>query len=141
MGCHNPGMRFMLRVIVTAVAIWLVTLFVPGIEIVSYGPAWWQVALTTLGVALVFALVNATVGNVIRIVAFPLYILTIGIVALFVNAFLLMIVHWISQAIGFGIDVESFWWGMLAAVCIAFLTWLITIVTRPVFGTERPRER
>ncbi|WP_306233482.1 phage holin family protein [Agrococcus beijingensis] len=134
-------MRFLLRVIFTALAIWLVTLFVPGIEIRSFGTQWWEVALTTLAVALVFALVNATIGNLIRIVAFPLYILTIGIVALFVNAFLLMIVHWISEAVGYGIRVETFWWGMLAAVCIAFLTWLITIVTRPVFGKERPRER
>ncbi|MCR8671398.1 phage holin family protein [Agrococcus sp. HG114] len=134
-------MRFLLRVVFTAVAIWLVTLFLPGIQILPFGPAWWHVAVTTLGVALVFALVNATLGNLIRIVAFPLYILTLGIVALFVNAFLLMIVHWISQSVGFGIRVESFWLGMLAAVCIGFLTWLITIVTRPIFGKERPRER
>ncbi|GAA1423359.1 phage holin family protein [Agrococcus citreus] len=134
-------MRFLLRVAFTAVAIWLVTQFVPGVSIVPIGDAWWEVALTTLGVALVFAIVNATIGNVIRIVAFPLYILTLGIVALFVNAFLLMIVHWLSELVGYGIQVESFWWGMLAAVCIAFLTWLITIVTRPIFGKERPRER
>lgn len=134
-------MRFLLRVAITAVAIWLVTLVLPGIAIVPIGPRWWHVALTTLGVALVFALVNATVGNFIRIVAFPLYILTVGIVALFVNAFLLMIVHWLSQLVGYGITVGGFWWGMLAAVCIAFLTWLITVVTRPIFGKERPRER
>ncbi|GAA3592231.1 phage holin family protein [Agrococcus terreus] len=134
-------MRFLLRVLFTAIAIWVVTLVVPGIEIDSYGPAWWDVALTTLGVALVFAIVNATIGNLIRIVAFPLYILTLGIIALFVNAFLLMIVHWLSNLIGFGLELESFWWGMLAAVCIAFLTWLITIVTRPIFGRDRPRER
>lgn len=134
-------MRFLLRVIFTALAIWLVTLFVPGIRIVSFGSEWWHIALTTLGVALVFAFVNATVGNLIRIVAFPLYILTLGIVALFVNAFLLMIVHWLSELVGYGIRVETFWWGMLAAVCIAFLTWFITIVTRPIFGKERPRER
>ncbi|SDS11151.1 phage holin family protein [Agrococcus carbonis] len=134
-------MRFLLRVLITAVAIWLVTLFIGGIRIVPFGDAWWQVAATTVGVALVFALVNATIGNLIRIVAFPLYILTLGIVALFVNAFLLMIVHWLSELVGFGIRVDGFWWGMLAAVCIAFLTWLITIVTRPIFGKERPRTR
>ncbi|WP_347755049.1 phage holin family protein [Agrococcus sp. ProA11] len=134
-------MRFLLRVIFTAVAIWLVTLLLDGVRIVSFGEQWWEIALTTLGVALVFALVNATLGNLIRIVAFPLYILTLGLVALFVNAFLLMIVHWISGLVGYGIQVDSFWWGMLAAVCIAFLTWFITIVTRPIFGKERPRER
>jgi len=134
-------MRFLLRVVFTAVAIWLVTMFIGGIRILPFGEAWWQVGLTTLGVALVFAIVNATIGNVIRIVAFPLYILTIGIVALFVNAFLLMIVHWLSQIVGYGIQVDNFWWGMLAAVCIAFLTWLITVLTRPVFGKERPRSR
>lgn len=134
-------MRFLLRVVFTAVAIWLVTLFVGGIHIVSFGEQWWEIAITTLAVALVFALVNATLGNLIRIVAFPIYILTLGIVALFVNAFLLMIVHWLSGLVGYGIRVDNFWWGMLAAVCIAFLTWFITIVTRPIFGKERPRER
>lgn len=134
-------MRFLLRVVFTAIAIWLVTLFIAGVHIDSFGGQWWEVALTTLGVALVFALVNATLGNLIRIVAFPIYILTLGIISLFVNGFLLMIVHWISAAAGFGLRVDNFWWGMLAAVCIAFLTWLITIVTRPIFGKERPRER
>lgn len=134
-------MRFLLRVVFSAVALWLVTLVIPGVSIDSFGPEWWQVALTTLAVALVFAVVNATIGNVIRIVAFPVYILTLGLVALFVNAFLLMIVYWISQFVGFGLVVANFWAAMLAAVCIAFLTWLITIVTRPIFGRELPRSR
>ena len=41
-------MRFLLRVLFTALAIWLVTLFVPGIRIVSFGSAWWHIALTTV---------------------------------------------------------------------------------------------
>ena len=134
-------MRFLLRIVFTAIAIWLVTLFLPGVRIVPYGEAAWQIALTTLGVAAVFAIVNATIGNVIRIVAFPVYLLTLGIVSLFVNALLLMIVHWISEAAGLGLQVDTFWWGMLGAVCIGILTWLITIVTRPVLGREKPRER
>ena len=135
------GMRFTLRVVFTAIATWLVGMWLPGLNIVNFGSEPWQLALTSLAVAFAFGIINATIGNLIRIVAFPIYILTLGIVSFFVNGLLLMIVHWISEAIGWGLSIDSYWWGMLGAFLIAVLTGLITMLTRPIFGKRRQRRR
>ncbi|WP_293698650.1 phage holin family protein [uncultured Agrococcus sp.] len=134
-------MRFFLRIVFTAVATWLVSLILPGLEVESFGSDWWQVALTTLAVAFAFGFINATIGNLIRIVAFPLYILTLGIISFFVNGLLLMIVHWVSEALGWGLYIDNYWWGILGAFLISLTTGIITMITRPVFGKRRQRKR
>ncbi|MFC7431804.1 MULTISPECIES: phage holin family protein [unclassified Agrococcus] len=134
-------MRFLLRLAGTALAIWVVTLIVPGIHIVPWEPGVGPEVGTLLLVAVVFGVINATIGNLIRIVAFPIYLLTLGIAALFVNALLLMSVHWISEAVGFGLRLDGFWWGFLSAILISFGTWLVTVVTKPLWRKDRKRDR
>jgi len=131
--------RFLVRLLINSVALWLTTLIVTGVEVVSYGPQGDTLAyvLTLLLVALIFGLVNGIIGNLIRIVAFPLYILTLGLIALIVNGLLLLLVAWISDLIGFGLTVESFWWGVLGAVVLGLLSWLIGILLRPIVGRSR----
>jgi putative membrane protein len=88
-------------------------------------------------VALIFGIVNGVIGNFIRIVAFPLYILTLGLIALVVNALLLLLVSWISGLLGFGLHVDDFFWsGVLGALVLALLSWLIGIVLRPFVKTR-----
>ena len=131
--------QFVVRLLINSVALWLTTLIVTGVTIVSYGPADDTLAfvLTLVLVALIFGLVNGIIGNLIRIVAFPLYILTLGLIALLVNGLLLLLVAWISDLIGFGLTVESFWWGVLGAVVLGLLSWLIGILLRPLVGRAR----
>jgi putative membrane protein len=91
-----------------------------------------ETVLTYLLVALIFGIVNGVVGTVIRVVAFPLYVLTLGLLSLIVNGLLLGIVAWISGQIGFGLVVDGFWWGVLGALVLAVVAWLIGIVIRPI---------
>ena len=74
------------------------------------------------------------IGNFIRIVAFPLYILTLGLISLVINALLLLLVSAISSFIGFGLVVDGFWWGVIGAVVLALISWLIGILIRPIVG-------
>jgi len=131
-------MRFLLKAILNAVALWLTTLIVAGhIVVVSFGPEWWQVALSYLVVALVFGIVNAIVGNLIRIVAFPLYILTLGLLALIVNGLLLWLVDWLSGFTGWGLEiVGGFWWGVLGALVLGILSWILGLIFRPLLKRE-----
>ncbi|GAA0965770.1 phage holin family protein [Frigoribacterium faeni] len=125
--------RFIVRLLVNAVALWLTTLIVSGVSVDAYGTGGTtETVLTYLLVALIFGIVNGVVGTVIRVVAFPLYVLTLGLVSLIVNGLLLGIVAWISGLIGFGLDIDGFWWGVLGALVLAILAWLIGIVIRPI---------
>ncbi|RXM21743.1 phage holin family protein, partial [Citrobacter sp. AAK_AS5] len=76
-------MRFLIRVVINAFAIWVVTL-IPALQIsvIAFAPGeTLQLVLTLLAVAAVFAIVNTIIGTVIRIVAIPLYILTLGLIS------------------------------------------------------------
>lgn len=127
--------RFLVRLVINAVALWLTTLIVAGIQVRSYEEGdTVATVLTFLIVALIFGVVNGVIGNVIRIVAFPLYILTLGLLALIVNGFLLLIVAWISDLIGFGLHVDGFWWGVLGAIVLGIISWLLGVILRPIAG-------
>ncbi|MGN7191779.1 MULTISPECIES: phage holin family protein [unclassified Curtobacterium] len=131
-------MRFLVRLVVNAVALWLTTLLVSGVTVDPFGTGdTTAVVLTFLLVAFVFGLVNAVVGTVIRVVAFPLYVLTLGLISLVVNAVLLLIVAGISDVIGFGLQVESFGWGIVGAFVLAVFSWLIGLFVRPVLDRRR----
>jgi len=100
---------FLLRLLITAVALWVATRVVPGIHYTGS-----PVAL--LGVALVFGVVNALLGTVLKFLALPLTVLTLGLFALVINAFLLLLTAHLSQSLGLGFQVAGFvpaFWGAL----------------------------
>ncbi|PYR42862.1 MAG: hypothetical protein DMF93_04680, partial [Acidobacteria bacterium] len=75
-------MPFLVRLLVNAAALWVATAIVPGV-------AYTGGTLPFLGVALVFGVVNATLGPVAKILTFPLIILTLGVFALVINGLML----------------------------------------------------
>jgi len=98
-----------------------------------------QQVLTYLIVAFIFGIVNSVIGNTIRIVAFPIYVLTLGLVSLLVNGLLLLIVSWVSDLLGFGLVIESFWWGVLAALVLGIIAWIFGLFARPLEGRQKDR--
>ncbi|MFC0680378.1 phage holin family protein [Lysobacter korlensis] len=137
--------RFVVRLLINALALWLTTLLVAGVKVVPFTPmgadpgtegGTLEAVLTYLLVALIFGIVNGVIGNFIRVVAFPIYVLTLGLIALVVNGLLLLLVAWISDLIGFGLEVEGFWWGVLGALVLALFSWIIGIVLRPFVGRD-----
>ncbi|MGK2853050.1 MAG: phage holin family protein [Microbacteriaceae bacterium] len=125
--------RFLLRLLVSAFALWLTTLLVSGVTIDAFGDGNLEYVLTLLVVALIFGLVNGVIGTFIRIIAFPLYVLTLGIIALFVNGLLLWMVAGISTLLGFGLVIDDYFWsGILGALVLGIITWILGLFLRPV---------
>lgn len=126
-------MRFIIRVVINAFAIWVVTLLpVLTVTVTPFAPGeTLQLVLTLLLVAAIFALVNSIIGTVIKIVAFSLYILTLGLISLVVNGLLLWITAWITSWFGWGLTVGEFWWGVVAAFVISLINWIFGIILRP----------
>ena len=50
---------------------------------------------------------------------------------------LLLLVAWISSLLGFGLTVDNFGWGVLGALVLAIIAWLIGILLRPFTGSTR----
>lgn len=124
--------RFLIKLVINAVALWLTTLIVTGVHVDPYARDATAVVLTYLLIALIFGIVNSIVGTFVRIVAFPLYIVTLGLVSIIVNGLLLMLVAWISSWFGFGLVIDNFWWGVLGALVLGIISWLLGLLARPV---------
>jgi len=134
--------RLLLRLLINALALWLTTLILaPHVEVVPFAPGGTlEFVITLLLTALIFGLVNGIIGGIIRVVAFPIYVITLGLISLIVNGLLLLLVAWISGLLGFGLVVEGFWWGVLGALVLGVISWLIGILLRP-FTKSTSRRR
>ena len=110
-------MRMLIHWVLTAVAIWIVSKVVPGFSVSGPGAA--------LIAAVVIGFVNATLGLFLKIVTFPLTVVTLGLFWLIINAVMIKL----TSAIVPGFHVETFgaaFWGaiVLSLVNMA-LKWLI----------------
>ncbi len=119
-----------IKVIVNAVAIWVATLVVPGLGVGGAATdEWWQTVLTFLVIGLVFGLVNAIVKPVVRLLTLPFYVVTLGLFSFVVNAFMLQITSWISEATPLTFLVEDFFWSaILGAVVVTFVSLVLNLV-------------
>lgn len=126
-------MRFIIRVIINAFAIWVVTLM-PAllVTVTPFAPGeTLQLVLTLLAIGAIFAIVNTIVGTAVKIVAFPLYILTLGLISLVINGFLLWLTAVITSLFGWGLAVNDFWWGVVAALVITIINAIFGAILRP----------
>lgn len=129
---HDGGMlRFLLHIIVTAIALYVVTQFVPGVSVTPPDDPW-----AFIWVALVFIVVNAVVGPVLRLLGAPLTVLTLGLFALAINALLFLLAGWLAGALGLGLSVDGFVPALLGAVVMGIATWVMGLVLGSV-GLKR----
>ena len=123
---------FLVKLIVNAAALWVTTLIVAGVRVEAYAPDTVALVLTYLLIALIFGFVNGVIGGFVRIVAFPLYVLTLGLLSFIVNGLLLLLVAWVSGLLGFGLVIDGFWWGVLGAFVLGVFSWLFGLLVRPL---------
>ena len=74
-------------------------------------------------VAIIFGLVNAVIKPVVQLFAIPLYILTIGLIHIAINALMLELTAWITRnTTHWGLEVESFFWAaILGAIVVSIV--------------------
>jgi putative membrane protein len=125
-------MNFVLRLLINAVAIWLTSLWVDGIQIAQAASTGEQI-LTVLVIAGIFGLVNALIKPIVAFFSLPLYVLTLGLFTLVVNALMLMLTGWFSSFTAWGLEVDGFWTALWGAIIISVVSWVLSLFT--------PRER
>jgi putative membrane protein len=131
-------MGFLARAALTGLALWVVTLIVPGIEFVG-GESALQKAGIVFVVAVVFGLVNAVVKPLVALLSIPLYVLTLGLFHVVVNALMLWITAWITEhTTRWGLQIDQFWWTAIwAALLLSLVSWVLSVPFRSVEQTLR----
>ena len=116
-------MPFLIRLLVNAAALWVATRLVPG---VSYDGG----ALPMLGVALVFGVVNAFLRPVLKLLTFPLIIVTLGFFALVVNGLMLWLTSSLSASLGLGFHVSGFWAAFWGGLVVSLVSTILSLLIR-----------
>ena len=120
-------MKILLRIIVSAAALGVAAWLVPGIVLTGHDtPA---KVLTLLIVAVIFGLVNVILKPVIKTVGCAFYILTLGLVAIVVNALLLWLTSYIAyDQLHKPFHITSFVAAVEGALIIAVVTWVLHLI-------------
>ncbi|AHC27161.1 MULTISPECIES: phage holin family protein [Mycobacteriaceae] len=131
-------MGFLLRAALTGVALWVVTMLVPGISIVGGDSTLQRVGIIFI-VAVVFGLVNAVVKPIVQFISIPLYILTLGLIHIVINAWMLWITSWITEnTTHWGLQIDEFWWTAIwAAIVLSIVSWLLSLLASDLKRSER----
>lgn len=117
-------MRFILRWVLTGVAVSVAVLLVPGINVV--GTQWAAVFLT----ALILSLIDMSIKPILQVLSLPVTILTLGIFALILNALLLELASWLTvNLFGSGIVIHGFGWALLGSIIISIALAIINALT------------
>lgn len=106
-------MKLILRWLISAAALMLIAMYVPGIGMANFYSA--------LIAALIFGLINALIRPLALLLTLPVNILTLGLFTLVINAFM----FWLASTIVKGFSVTGFWpafWGALIMWLVAWFT-------------------
>jgi putative membrane protein len=130
--------QFLLRAGLTGFALWVVTLVVSGIRFVGGDSTLQRIGIIVV-VAVIFGLVNAIIKPIVQFVSIPLYILTLGLIHIVINALMLWITSWITEnTTHWGLYIDDFWWTAIwAAIVLSIVSWLLSLLVRDVQHTAR----
>ena len=115
----NLDMKLLIRWVALAASFWVATSLVPGIS-VDGG------LKTYLWVALLFGLINALLGSIIRLLTLPITFLSFGLFLVVINAAMLQLTaRWSDK-----LTIDNFWSAIFASVIISFVTSVLGKVLR-----------
>ena len=121
-------MRFLIRIVASAIALAVATAVVPGIELTTASLT--SKVLTLIAVALIFGVVNAILKPIVKIVGCAFYVLTLGLIALVVNALLLWLTSWVAGKLKLPFHITGFWPAFWGAIIVGVVGWLLSILIR-----------
>lgn len=121
-------MQFIIRWLVTAVAVAAAVWLVPGIDVSAAGGTepWVAIFIT----ALFLAGLNASIKPILHILSLPISVLTLGIFALVVNTFVLYLASWLANGL-FQVDfvIASFGSAFVASIVISIVSAIVGAIT------------
>lgn len=118
----NLIIRLLANAVALAVASWLVA----GITL--QGATTGRRVLTLLIVAAIFGVVNAIVKPVVKVLSFPLLILTLGLLTFVINAVMLLLTSWITGKLDVQFHVDGFWAALFGALIVSVVGMIINVV-------------
>lgn len=125
-------MRFLVRWLVTAAALIVAVLVVPGIDV--FGRGW----IAVLVMAAILALINTFIRPILAVLSCGCIVLTLGLFLLVINAFTLWLSAYItSELFGLGFTVDGFWPAFLGGLIVSIVSFFINLVLPDEWTEDR----
>ena len=94
---------FIFRTAITAVALWVAVVVLPQIEFDIAGN-WWQLVV----IAIVFGLINSLVKPIVKLLALPIRLATLGLISFVINAGMLLLLAWVGGLLDLSFKIGGF---------------------------------
>ncbi|WP_306215724.1 phage holin family protein [Actinoplanes sp. RD1] len=119
-------MGIIIRLVITAVSLWIATLVIGGIRLDTESvPA--KIG-TLLAVAVIFGIVNAVLRPIIKTIGCGLYVLTLGLISLVINGLLFLLTGWIAGQFDLPFEVDGFVSAVLGALIVGIVSWVLNML-------------
>lgn len=122
--------KFFLRWAINGIALYVAVRFVPGIDLQG---EWTSI----IWLALIIGLLNALVRPILKLLAFPLILLTLGLFTIVINTVVLLLTSSIGQAFNLGLTVDGFWPALLGSVVISLVSIVLSLILRDELKGKR----
>lgn len=106
-------MSFLLNVIVSGIAVYIAALVTPGVIVDGI--------LTGIIVAIVLGLINATIGNILRLLTLPLNFLTLGLVGGIISFLMLLLTDKLVD----GFQIQNIMSAIIFSILLWFISWIL----------------
>jgi putative membrane protein len=112
-------MRLLLNWVLSALAVWIVAQVVPGVRVSG--------AIAALIAAVVIGFINATLGALLKIITFPLTLVTLGLFWFVINALMLEL----ASALVPGFQIRGFGAAFIGAIVLSVVNLLLKAIVMP----------
>ena len=102
------------RLIISTLAVLITTFTLDGVTV---DPWWWAVII-----AIVLGFINAWIRPLVKLLALPINMLTLGLFTFVINALMVMLCSWIVEP---HFMVDSFWWAMGFSIVLTLVSWML----------------
>lgn len=124
--------ELIVKVVINAIGVWAAIQLIPQIDF-NYGADWWKL----LAVALILALVNSYIKPILKVLSFPITLISLGLFTFILNALLLLLVAFVSVQLGLNFTIggypphftaDSFIGALLGSIVISIVSTILGMV-------------
>lgn len=119
-------MRILIKLIITAVAVWIATLVVPGIHLYTHNTT--KAIETLVVVALIFGIINAVLKPVVKTIGCFAYAITLGLIAIVVNGLLFWLASYVAGDLKLPFHITGFVPAVLGALLVGIVSWVLSLI-------------
>lgn len=119
-------MRILIKLIITAVAVWIATLVIPGIHLYTHDTT--KKIETLVVVALIFGIINAVLKPIIKTIGCFAYVITLGLIAILVNGLLFWLASYVAGKLSVPFHITGFVPALLGALLVGVISWVLSLI-------------